>query len=55
MLVEDAGLVAAHSLNMAAGAERLVVEEAGCNLAEGYSVSSSSALLSRMVGKELVQ
>ena len=54
MLVEDAGLVAAHSLNMAAGAERLVVE-AGCNLAEGYSVSSSSALLSRRVGKELVQ
>ena len=50
---EDAGLVAVKYLNMAAGADSLVVE-AGCNLAEGYSVSSSCGLLSRRVGKELV-
>ena len=53
--VEDAGLVAAKYLNMAARADSLA-EEAGCNLAaEGYSVPSSCGLLSRRIGKELAQ
>ena len=51
--VEDAGLVAAKYLNMAAGADSLAVE-AGCNLAaEGYSVSSSCGLLSRRLVRNL--
>ena len=50
---EDAELVAADNLNMAAGADSLAVE-AGCNSAvEGHSVSLSCELLSRTAGKAL--